>query len=468
MNKKVYAIILAAGSGSRMNVDTPKQFNKIAGKSVIEHTVSIFDNHPRIDAVYVVIPEFLSDEAREIIDSIKLNSKKNTKLVIGGSTRNLSTLNAISKIPESDALVLIHDSARPLLSTDVIDRVISALDNYKAVDTVAECSDTIVEVNDFSNIVNIPNRSFMRRGQTPQAFHIDVLKDAYAKAQINSDLSNSDDCGVVKKYLPDISIHCVYGSEANIKITHPIDLVLADRLFMLKSEVDDDALSTSDPISVDGKVVVVFGASSGIGEEILSSLNAAGSFAVGFSRSIGGVDVSDRKSVAVALKKVHDKYGRIDAVINSAGELNRAAVGPDDISYELNIKSIEVNLIAPFIIAGESRDYLAETKGHLVLFTSSSYTRGRSSYSAYSASKAGVVNLTQALSDEWMEIGVRVNCINPERTSTKMRKVAFPKEDSTFMLTAREVSKLAVKILTKNITGQIFDVRRNSDFIEMS
>ena len=86
---------------------------------------------------------------------------------------------------------------------------------------------------------------------------------------------------------------------------------------------------------------------------------------------------------------------------------------------------IGVNYIAPVQIARLGIGYLEQTKGQLLLFTSSSYTRGRAGYSLYSSSKAAVVNLTQALADEWRDLGVRVNCINPERTATPMRTKAF-------------------------------------------
>src|SRR3954449_1515068 len=94
----------------------------------------------------------------------------------------------------------------------------------------------------------------------------------------------------------------------------------------------------------------------------------------------------------------------------------------------------EVNYLAPVFIAQAFHRPLRESRGSLLLFTSSSYTRGRGSYSLYSSAKAATVNLTQALADEWATDGIRVNCINPERTATPMRTRAFGAEPPESLL----------------------------------
>ena len=104
--------------------------------------------------------------------------------------------------------------------------------------------------------------------------------------------------------------------------------------------------------------------------------------------------------------------------------------------------------------------HLARTKGSLLLFTSSSYTRGRSGYSLYSSAKAAVVNLTQALADEWAADGVRVNCVNPERTGTPMRTKAFGAEDPALLLTSESVAAASLDVLVADGTGHILDLRK--------
>jgi NAD(P)-dependent dehydrogenase (short-subunit alcohol dehydrogenase family) len=103
---------------------------------------------------------------------------------------------------------------------------------------------------------------------------------------------------------------------------------------------------------------------------------------------------------------------------------------------------------------------LSESRGHLLMFTSSSYTYGRALYSTYSASKAAIVNLTQALADEWEEVGIKVNCVNPERARTPMRTRAFGNEPPETLLDPDEVARKALGILVGNFSGIIFDVTR--------
>jgi 2-C-methyl-D-erythritol 4-phosphate cytidylyltransferase len=104
--------------------------------------------------------------------------------------------------------------------------------------------------------------------------------------------------------------------------------------------------------------------------------------------------------------------------------------------------------------------YLQETKGHLLFFTSSSYTRGRANYSLYSSSKAAIVNFTQAIASEWDIFGINVNCINPERTLTPMRIKNFGQEDPKTLLDSKDVALTSLSVLEKNITGQIVDVKK--------
>ncbi|MFD0539830.1 SDR family NAD(P)-dependent oxidoreductase [Actinomadura luteofluorescens] len=119
-----------------------------------------------------------------------------------------------------------------------------------------------------------------------------------------------------------------------------------------------------------------------------------------------------------------------------------------------------MNYLAPIHIARAAFPYLAKTGGQLLLYTSSSYTRGRADYSLYSSAKAATVNLTQALADEWSGDKVRINCINPERTSTPMRTAAFGQEPPHTLLSADQVARTSLNVLLSGLTGQVIDVRR--------
>jgi 2-C-methyl-D-erythritol 4-phosphate cytidylyltransferase len=281
-----------------------------------------------------------------------------------------------------------------------------------------------------------------------------VISKAYERAGQDPDFSATDDCSVVLKYCPDIPIFVVDGDEANIKITQPIDIHLADKLFQLKHKT---ALPGGSTDGLRGSTVVVFGASSGIGLELLQQLEAEGAVVVGQSRTGNGTFVEDRRCVAQALASAAATHGRVDHVILTAGVLS---VGPlAQLTDEQLHHDVDVNLTAAFIVAQESQRYLAESKGSLTLFASSSYTRGRANYTVYSATKAAIVNLTQALADEWSADGIRVNCISPSRTATPMRTRAFGVEEEGSLLPAAAVADASVQVLASNMTGQVVDVR---------
>ena len=114
-------------------------------------------------------------------------------------------------------------------------------------------------------------------------------------------------------------------------------------------------------------------------------------------------------------------------------------------------------------IAIESFPYLKQSHGQLLLYTSSSYTRGRALYSIYSSTKAAVVNFMQALAQEWEQDGIRVNVMNPERTKTPMRVRNFGNEPEGTLLDAASVADASLKTLISDLTGQVFDVRIKKD-----
>jgi 2-C-methyl-D-erythritol 4-phosphate cytidylyltransferase len=244
-----------------------------------------------------------------------------------------------------------------------------------------------------------------------------------------------------------------------MKVTAPVDLFIADKLFQLNSSTVQSLPSDAAyEEQLRGRVAVVFGGSYGIGGEIVSLLERHGATVFPFSRSTTQTHVQNADDVAAALGKAAAEGGRIDYVVVTAGVLHTGALAEtDDATIE---EMIGVNYLAPVQIARHSIPHLAETKGQLLLFTSSSYTRGRAGYSLYSSTKAAVVNLTQALADEWSGLGVRVNCINPERTATPMRTKAFGVEPPEDLLDAQSVARTSIDVLIADVSGQVIDVRR--------
>ncbi|MFY9996662.1 MAG: bifunctional cytidylyltransferase/SDR family oxidoreductase [Leclercia sp.] len=454
---KNVAVILSGGSGSRFGGDLPKQFTKLAGKAVIEYTIDAFERANKIDEIIIVTQSAHMNLTWDIIKKNKW--KKVTKVFTGGKERFDSTNSALEGLEgyENDCNILFHDAVRPLVSETTINDCVEALKKFDAVDVVIPSADTLVEVYDDECIANIPNRSFMRRGQTPQAFKLGTIKLAYQKAISEKRFTFTCDCGVVRSMIPGIRVATVKGSEANMKVTHPIDLFIAEKLLQ---EVNQISFSVDDDLSfLRNKNIVIFGGTSGIGLEIKNSALLLGANVDVASRSHNGVDITDLHSIQNYLEGVKRERGHIDYVINTAGLLIKKPI--DTLSISEVTSLININFNGAVNVAIASKPYLVETSGMLLNFTSSSYSRGRPLYALYSSSKAAIVNFTQAIADEWSSEGVLVNCINPERTATPMRTANFGLEPAELLLQAKDVALTSIKVLGSKNTGLIVDIRKD-------
>lgn len=235
---KNIAVILSGGSGSRMGGVCPKQFQVVAGKCIIEHTIDIFERNDRIDEIAVVVNENYIDYFEEI--ALKNSWKKVKKILKGGDERYHSTLAAIDAYSEFPGYNLIfHDAVRPLVNDRIIDEVIAALTNYEAVGVAFPSIDTIVKVDESERFVeSIPNRKFLYRVQTPQAFKQRVIAEAYRMALNDTDaISATDDCGIVSKYMPEVDIFVVRGEADNFKVTYADDLLILDTLIRCREKL---------------------------------------------------------------------------------------------------------------------------------------------------------------------------------------------------------------------------------------
>jgi 2-C-methyl-D-erythritol 4-phosphate cytidylyltransferase len=464
------AVILAGGTGERVGMSIPKQLLKIAGKPIIEHTIIAMSQSPVIDEIMIMMAPGHLDPVRGIVRAG--GYRKVSRILEGAGTRNDTTQAAIAALGDEDCNVILHDAVRPLVSQTIIEANVRALADHVAVDTAIPSADTIIrldgEVSDGKRvgaeqpvISDIPPRSLLWRGQTPQSFRLSVLRKAYEVARQDPNFTATDDCGVVLRYLPDVPIAVVKGHERNMKVTEPIDIYLADKLFQLTSAdrpapLQDDQYAQA----LQGKTVVVFGGSYGIGSDIAQLARKHGANVHTFSRSSTNTHVDRREDVHAAARQVLAESGRVDYVVNTAGVLPRGELA--DSTEETIYAATEINYLGPIFIAQEFYPCLAESQGSLLLFTSSSYTRGRSGYSLYSSAKAAVVNLTQALSDEWAGAGVRVNCVNPERTATPMRTKAFGEEPEGTLLASADVARQSLDVLLSPLTGHVIDIRREN------
>ena len=460
--RKNIAVILSAGTGNRSGFDMPKQLVKLAGKPVVEHTIKAFNSDPLIHEIAIVTNGDCKSEIENIV--LKSGFHKVKRIINGGKERWESSWSAICAYesdPEKENINLIfHDSVRPLVDSNIIKNVVQALNSYKAVDVVIPATDTIVQSkNDGKFIDKIPARDKLRYGQTPQGFHYNTIRSAYEKYLESSDLLPTDDCGIVLNTMPEVEIFLADGNQYNQKLTYKEDLAILDKLFQFKSsKLAQSAESLNDLSKFKDEVCVVFGHNSGIGKEIYSILKNQNINVYGFSRR-EGTDIQNLEDVQKALESVYKETGKIHHIINTAGILIKQPLA--NMNHTDILKVIGTNYIGAVNIAHTCFEYLKQTQGSLLFFTSSSYTYGRAFYSTYSSSKAAVVNLTQALAEEWSSFGIRVNCVNPERTLTPMRTAAFGFEKPDTLLDATTVANASLNITFSDISGLIVDVKRS-------
>lgn len=219
------AVILAGGSGTRMGSDIPKQFIDIYGKPLIVHTIESFDVNPNIDKIVVVCKGDWQEDLKIWVRKYGLNKVR--YIVNGGETRQESVYNSIRALDgecgENDILI-IHDSARPLISQRIINDNIEAAKKFGAVDTVIPSADTIVKSINNETIDSIPLRKELYLGQTPQSFKYELIKSAHEKSIENATNDATDDCQLVLAIGKDV--HLVNGDKLNFKITTFEDLLM--------------------------------------------------------------------------------------------------------------------------------------------------------------------------------------------------------------------------------------------------
>lgn len=220
--------LLAGGTGTRVGSALPKQLIEVGGRPLLEHSLRTFHDHPRVDRIVLVMAASHLAEARALVAAGGYD--KVSDVVPGGTSRGDSTVAALAALGEEDCDLLVHDAARPLVPPTVVDACFEALEVHEAVQAAVESPDTIVEVDTDDLVVGIPPRSSLRRVQTPQAFRSPVLRRAYALAAADPGAPATDDCGVVRRHLPDVPIAVVPGDERNLKVTTPVDLLVVAAL----------------------------------------------------------------------------------------------------------------------------------------------------------------------------------------------------------------------------------------------
>ena len=217
------AVIVAAGSSERMGTD--KLTADLCGVPVLVRTLRVFDACALVDEIVVVTR---GDRIEEIADLCKqYGIAKVSKVLAGGSTRVKSALVGVSEVDPKAARIAIHDGARPLVTTELIERTVRAAKEYYAAVPVIPSTDTLKAVDEKGYVVGTVDRATTWRVQTPQVFKADFIKGALTKA-MEKDLPLTDDCSAMN--MMGVKTMTVQGDEDNIKLTTPRDMILAEAI----------------------------------------------------------------------------------------------------------------------------------------------------------------------------------------------------------------------------------------------
>ena len=222
---------MAAGSGTRMGEEMPKQFLELGGKAILHRTIEVFlEAEPDIRVVTVLPEQYVSYWKNYCYQK---NFTCPQILVKGGMTRFHSVRNALDRIPEG-AIVGVHDGVRPLITPELVSRLYSMAQDTPALIPVTPCVETLKVLRENDGVLEtIPgveaDRSVLYGAQTPQMFWSEIIKDAYS---LPYDTSFTDDASVVEKYGKSLSY--IIGERLNIKITTQEDLLLARAIFSLR------------------------------------------------------------------------------------------------------------------------------------------------------------------------------------------------------------------------------------------
>jgi len=230
MNTCVTALILAAGSGSRMNLNMTKQKIPFGQETVLRRSARVFNDCESITSVIVVTREDEIDFAKKETEGLE----KVRAVVVGGATRAESARRGFSMVDESCDLVAIHDAARCFVTEKMITDVVCDAVKYGAATASSRVTDTVKCVDEASDIIKTVNRNELMLVQTPQVFRRELYKKAI-DASMNAEIEFTDD-NMMLEYIG-IRPHCTDTGKTNIKITTPDDLLFAE--FLVNMEKKD-------------------------------------------------------------------------------------------------------------------------------------------------------------------------------------------------------------------------------------
>ena len=228
-------IIPAAGSGSRMGADIPKQFLLLGGEPILCRTVQQFLEVDEISLVVVVVPPSLEQKTKQILD-LHLSPEFLARLIFaqGGTTRQESVRSGLATLPTNILTVLVHDGARPLVDRAVIHRCLAGVAEHGAVIAALPVNDTIKRVDSNGKIDETVDRSALWRAQTPQGAKRHLIEQAFVLANKNNFIG-TDEASLLEH--SGVSVTVVAGSEENLKITRPEDIIFAEKILCRRDQL---------------------------------------------------------------------------------------------------------------------------------------------------------------------------------------------------------------------------------------
>jgi 2-C-methyl-D-erythritol 4-phosphate cytidylyltransferase len=226
---RTLAIVVAAGSGVRMGAGMPKALVPLAGRPMLAWCLEAFTASPEVDGVVLVVPPGMERDT-DVAVGVEVPL---AAVVAGGSTRSRSVAHGLAALPDSATRVLVHDAARPLLTPALVAAVLDALDGADGAIAAAPLADTLKRADSDLAIAGTIERAGLWAAQTPQGFHVDALRAAFAAAD-DATLDAATDCASLVEAAGG-RVRLVASAHPNLKVTTPADLALAEALLAARS-----------------------------------------------------------------------------------------------------------------------------------------------------------------------------------------------------------------------------------------
>lgn len=217
-----WAIVVAGGEGARLGADRPKAFVRLGGRPLLAHSIDLFEDHPAVDRMVLVVPAEWEEPATLLAD--ELAAGKVAAAVPGGETRALSVAAGLAEVAGDAEAILVHDAARPFASPELVDRLLAALEEQDGAVPALPVTDTVKRVRE-GVVAETLDRSELRAVQTPQAFRAAVLRQAFSAPP--DAVRGATDCASLVE-AAGFAVAAVAGEPQNVKITAPADLARAE------------------------------------------------------------------------------------------------------------------------------------------------------------------------------------------------------------------------------------------------